>query len=416
MSRRISTPWWLFALFYSEARICGGFICGNNLLSKAAWARLLHLPPRTSPASTRVRPNMGDSVAKCAHLRGDKSPVPEVCTATADYSAANEYVRAHYGEANYFDFVGSSAVHRFRDGRALQSSYGDERGMMNENGLALIESPIIREFDWANVDDIRGYYLLELERILLTNLFPSHMVLMHCFWNPIIRGEALELSRERGGSDDIARMPTANIASLVHIDTDVGAYASIVDFFDIVDKNKVQSSSTRTTDVRQFTVEGASDAICHGRKRFVIVNFWRNIEDEPVASAPLALLSTRYDDGGGHCRTGFPNARPNMEESGWYVFPNVTRDEVIAFYQYDRNAVQPSDIWHCAISTHTGGGKASLTTTRPRRSFDIRALVVLDESVPLELDRFGPDRTRPILTFEESGCFCDKQAEDRSRS
>jgi hypothetical protein len=111
-----------------------------------------------------------------------------------------------------------------------------------------------------------------------------------------------------------------------------------------------------------------------------------------------------------------------MEESGWYVFPNVTRDEVIAFYQYDRNSMQPSDIWHCAIlsTQHTGGGgKASLTTTtttRPRRSFDVRALVVLDESVPRELDRFGPDRTRPILTFEESGCFCDEQAEDRSRS
>jgi len=51
----------------------------------------------------------------------------------------------------------------------------------------------------------------------------------------------------------------------------------------------------------------------------------------------------------------------------------------------------------------------------PRRSFDIRALIVLDESVPEELDRFSPDRTRPILTFEESGCFCDEQAADRKQ-
>jgi hypothetical protein len=316
----------------------------------------------------------------------------------------------------------------------LQSSshYEDERGMMNENGFAIIESPVIRELDWTNVDDIRDHYLPELERILSRKLFPSRAILMHCFWNPIIRGEAMELSsrEERGGGssdDDIASMPTANIASLVHIDTDVGAYASIVDFLDIVDKNKVvqSSSSTNTTDnIRRYTFEDAADAIYHGRKRFVVVNFWRNIDDEPVASAPLALLSTRYDDDGGstgHCRSCFPNARPSMEESGWYVFPNVTRDEVIAFYQYDRNAMQPSDIWHCAIlsTQHTGGGgKASLTTTttRPRRSFDMRALVVLDESVPRELDRFGPDRTRPILTFEESGCFCDKQAEERSRS
>ena len=215
---------------------------------------------------------------------------------------------------------------------------------------------------------------------------------------------------------------------MVHIGTDVGAYANIVDFLDIVDKNKVVhslSSTNTTNNIRHYTAEDAADAIYHGRNRFVVVNFWRNIEDEPVASAPLALLSTRYDDDGGsagHCRSRFPNARPNMEESGWYVFPNVTRDEVIAFYQYDRNSMQPSDIWHCAIlsTQHTGGGgKASLTTTtttRPRQSFDVRALVVLDESVPRELDRFGPDRTRPILTFEESGCFCDEQAEDRSRS
>jgi len=61
------------------------------------------------------------------------------------------------------------------DGRALQSSshYEDERGMMNENGFAIIESPMIRDLDWTNVDDIRDHYLPELERILSRKLFPS---------------------------------------------------------------------------------------------------------------------------------------------------------------------------------------------------------------------------------------------------
>jgi len=40
-------------------------------------------------------------------------------------------------------------------------------------------------------------------------------------------------------------------------------------------------------------------------------------------------------------------------------------------------------------------------------------MVVFDESVPEELDRFGADRIRPKLTMEESECFCEKQGEDR---
>lgn len=84
--------------------------------------------------------------------------------------------------------ITSSPLHRFRNGRALQSSRDDERGMMNEDGFAIIESPMIRELDWTDVDDIRDHYLPELERILMRKLFPSHAILMHCFWNPIIRG------------------------------------------------------------------------------------------------------------------------------------------------------------------------------------------------------------------------------------
>ena len=153
----------------------------------------------------------------------------------------------------------------------------------------------------------------------------------------------------------------------------------------------------------QTDVKDVADAIIHGRQRFAVVNFWRNIGDAPVTSAPLAILSTRYDKQ----QLAFPNARPDMERSKWYVFPNATRDEVIVFYQYDRNLTQPSDLWHCAISTQSSEKNEQYSE---RRSFDIRAFVVLDESVPEELDRFSSNRTRPVLTLDESGCFCDEQA------
>jgi hypothetical protein len=69
--------------------------------------------------------------------------------------------------------------------------------------------------------------------------------------------------------------------------------------------------------------------------------------------------------------------------------------------------MQTSDLFHCAICTKDDN-------LRERRtSFDIRALIVLNEDVPEELDRYRDGRTRPVLSFEESGCFCDQQAEKK---
>lgn len=52
-----------------------------------------------------------------------------------------------------------------------------------------------------------------------------------------------------------------------------------------------------------------------------------------------------------------------------------------------------------------GGTYQPDAISSPRKSFGIRALVVLDEMVPDEHDMFTLDRTRPILTFDESGCL-----------
>ena len=81
----------------------------------------------------------------------------------------------------------------------------------------------------------------------------------------------------------------------------------------------------------------------------------------------------------------------------------------IVLYQYDRSIM--SDLWHCAVSTATRkqtGQNKDAAQPELRRSFDIRALVVLNETVPRDLGRVSSDRTRSVLTFEESGCFCDE--------
>ena len=260
---------------------------------------------------------------------------------------------------------------------------------------------------------------------------------MYCFWNPQLRGETHELSPLQKEENSI---PTANVASVVHIDTDVGAYESLDDFLAIVEKNVVKKTERHSSTT--FDRKRCENEILQNRKRFAVVNFWRSTNREvPITSSPLAILSTRYERKPDNAVTskesststytelassafsGFPGLRPDMKESKWYSFPNMTGDEILVFYQYDRLVTQPSDLWHCAISVDKEcvERKESLSKldskgdTAPRESFDIRVLVVFDEVVDESKDRFHPNRVRPVISFEESGCFCDEQAEKRSQ-
>jgi hypothetical protein len=330
-----------------------------------------------------------------------KITLPVVTNTAIDYSAANEYVRSHYNVSKYFK--NTESIENIYDGRCLQSLYKDEREMLAENGIALVTSPTSCH-NWNKVKDIQESYVPELEQIL-SSLVPSK-VLMSCFWNPMVRGESHDISRDQ----DRTRTPTSNIAAMAHIDTDVGAYESINDLLRIIEKNEVHIPNNEK--INEHRRKPFVDAIIRDKKRFAILNFWRNIEDTPIGRAPLAILSTRYDNSE---PTSFPDDSPDMNESNWFIFPNATNEEVIVFYQYDRDVSQPSDLWHCAIPTHEkqndGYEKGPL-----RRSFDVRALIVFNETVQPELDRFTPIRSRPKLSFEESECFCEEQAARRNLS
>lgn len=319
-----------------------------------------------------------------AESHGGDIPVV-VCSAVVDYSAVNEYVQAHY-QTGYFDV--DRIEQQFHDGLALRSNCASERNVLSDNGVAVINSPLQDEINWTKLEDIERCYIPYLKQIIC-RLFDN--IECYCFWNPMMRGESYSVSRS-----EVEATPTANVASLVHIDTDIGAF-DLEDFLDIVDENSVYQSTLG--DSHSFR-QTAQNAIVNN-KRFVVLNFWRNIGSQPVSSSPLAILSTRYDNP----NKAFPDVSPS-EDSRWYVFPNITGDEVVAFYQYDRNVMQASDMFHCAISNGVKFGEG-------RKSFDIRALILLDEDVPAEADRYRSGRTRPVLSFEESGIFCDEQAKKR---
>lgn len=328
-----------------------------------------------------------------------------------DYSGANEYIQSHYNQSNYFP--ANQSNENIHNGRNLLIQYthknknvdsSNEVEMLHDHGLTLIPSPS-NHSNWNDLQEISQNHLPELERIV-SNLFPNNI--MYCFWNPMVRGNEYNISRDENKS---ISTPTANIASLVHIDTDVGAYESLDDFLSLIENNQICHKNSQKS-APSFDKPAFMNAIGQENKRFAIVNFWRNTSDDPVECYPLAILSTRYDTSHTAMAMSFPDAMPDMNKSYWYLFPQVTKDEVIVFYQYDRLMTQQSDLWHGAISIDEGNTVGSKRITR-RESFDIRMLIVLDEQVPPELDRFHPYRKRPILSLEESGCFCDEQAEKR---
>ena len=363
----------VFLLIYLLALV--SILCNGFVLNTAMETSISKLP-------------ISRSTLDLSASSQDIISTPIVCTAAVDYSAVNEYVKAHYQIDHYFDH--DRVQQQIYDGRVLQSHYEDERRMLRDSGLAIPPSPLHEQINWSNVQDIKQSYIPHLEKII-HDIFPNLMG--YCFWNPMVRGESLISTR-----DERSKTPTANIAPMVHIDTDIGAF-DLKEFLDIVDKNSVHQSTTIETS--ESFMQMAERAV-ESNKRFLILNFWRNIGDDPVSSAPLTILSTRYDSSA----LAFPDARPS-KESKWFMFPNATRDEVIVFFQYDRNMMQVSDLFHCAIATNNN------TMGDGRKSFDIRVLIVLNEDVPDELDRYKQRRTRPVLSFEESGCFCDEQAEQR---
>ena len=111
-------------------------------------------------------------------------------------------------------------------------------------------------------------------------------------------------------------------------------------------------------------------------KRFSVVNAWRNIGTTPIQRAPLVFLPMHYQE----TNMQFPKGTPNFSNSVWYSYPNMTTKELLLFCQYDRHVKYTSDLWHCAL-------KQVGVDAPPRESFDVRAMVIFDETVPPDMDR-----------------------------
>jgi hypothetical protein len=330
-----------------------------------------------------------------------------------DYSAANEYIAEHYKhvfeDGVYFENgLTSPFIEENHASHPKEPVYNARQGViqhtapgalelvpptLDRDGFTLLNAPS-QVSHWKDLPQIKSVYRLELQELIVRDLFPREEILHVVIWNPMFRGEQEIVSNaERDMSQPIT--PTSPTAGMVHIDQDVGAHGA-EGILGLIRNNRLMEEDG---DLFPEITELVKDW-----HRFAIVNFWRNAGVEPIRRQPLAVFSPQYKSKEGFY---FPNDKPDPASSRWYTFPEMTPDELLVFKQYDRDGSYPSDIWHCALKSIAD------ESAPPRESFDIRALVVFSSKVEPTKDRFDANRIRPVLNHEESGEFCDAQAAKR---
>lgn len=312
--------------------------------------------------------------------------------AKIDYSAMNEYVEAHYkhlaGRRPYFPCNSNKEpIYNARDG-ILTESGSLVRASLGNCGFQLVSAPSEVQDDSNDKEAVKNVYAHELQA-LLTKEFGRDAIQYMELFHPMVRGEGLEMTTSNSPSE----IPTSPTASVAHIDNDIAAF-DIDRVVSLVENNAINK--------HHFPRQAIHDAIKSGQ-RFLVVNCWRNLGKEPIQRAPLGIYSIQYKNE----NACFPAGHIDFGQSRWYIFPQMTRDECLLFKQFDRDIRYVSDLWHCALHC------LSVENAPLRRSMDIRAFIVLFERVPSRFDRYGRNRIRPLITFEESEEFCECQGEAR---
>lgn len=134
-------------------------------------------------------------------------------------------------------------------------------------------------------------------------------------------------------------------------------------------------------------------------KRFAIINVWRNIDHEPVASDPLALcdgqtvhpedlvvFEIHYHD-----RIGENYFAKYASQHEWWYYPAMTRDETVLIKQWDsagalaqsHGRLADSSVGHgnapCTFSFHSAFSDPNTPPDAPdRQSIEVRCVVLFD--------------------------------------
>lgn len=302
-------------------------------------------------------------------------------TATVDYSAANEYLDEQYEDKipNPY-FPHDQATERIYDGRSEDPTL-ESRGFQ----LTPMATPDVR--DWNNKEQLRAEYLPIL-RDFFTRTYGEENIKHLFFYNPMARGEEMGVSQSDLESHELPSSPTQ---TRCHLDNDWSA-SNLDRVVGLVHKQTLDYYDNKDG----FPRQELERAIQEGH-RYMVINCWRNTDPHHVIQrAPLGVYATQYADS----RRVFPLSRPDFDRSRWYVFPHMTADECLMFKQFDRDDRYIGDIWHCALHSlrvpeEQDEDDDNRDSKPPRRSFDVRAFLVLKDKVDSDHDRYGPNRLEP---------------------
>jgi len=264
---------------------------------------------------------------------------------------------------------------------------GDQRRTVEKNGFELCFRPLARpDLDFLDHQDVIQYYYRECEQLVQEITGAATVVA----FDHNVRSTDGKRSKQRIRGGQEVQGP----ARIAHGDYTLTSAPERL--------QRLAQEPCENDTLRAALAPGASllapaeveQAIGeHGR--FAIINVWRNIAAEPVATHPLALCDAQtvtpkdlsvfelhYADRVGE--NYFSKAAPGH---AWYYYPAMTRDEALLIKQWDsagplaqsKGQRPDSDNPHapCTFSFHSSFDEASPPPNAPARwSIEVRCVVI----------------------------------------
>jgi len=273
---------------------------------------------------------------------------------------------------------------RIHDGRLLT---GEERLTAKTNGFELLSRPMTGDVDFLDQDQVVKNYYSQCAEIVQEATGARAFAFDHN-----IRSAIGKKSKQRISGGQQVQGP----ARIVHGDYTLTSGPQRL--------RDLAKPPTGNDTLRAILGEGRSlidqtmvDGALGDGGRFAIINVWRNIAKEPVATYPMALcdgqsvnpedlvvFEVHYQD-----RIGENYFAKYSPRHKWYCYPGMTGDEALLIKQWDSDGLMArsqgtqADAGDpqlpCTFSYHTAFDDPSAPPDAPDRwSIEVRCIVLYD--------------------------------------
>ena len=253
----------------------------------------------------------------------------------------------------------------------------DARGKANmwDNGVELVEqhTSLTTEDFYANSQKIKDVYYDEMCEAVKKATGAARVIA----FDHNVRNQ--DRARREGGDLFKNNPRLGGYAGSCHNDyTPKSAPQRILDLA----KPTGQGGSYTLTDQPVLTQE---EAEAYVKGRYVFINAWRNISDEPICDQHLAVcdgtsidkddfleMDLCYED-----RTGEIFAFSHKERHQWIYFPNMVKEEVMMLKCYDSDPTKG-----CQYTAHMAIKDPKAPANYHRESIEVRTIAFFPEESP----------------------------------